>query len=99
MTRTLIAAVVGGLLIAGCQDPEAAKKIEALENRVAELEKKAAAGPAAGKAAPGQAAATGPEEQAAAEGEEDGGGPADHKHGGRRHSEIGVCCLGSVGLA
>ena len=67
MTRTLIAAAVGSLLIAGCQDPEAAKKIEDLEARIAQLEQKAAAGPAAGAKPGQQPAATGPEEQAAAE--------------------------------
>lgn len=67
MTRTLIAAVAGCLLIAGCQDPEAAKKIEALEARVQQLEQQAAAGGGAKGKAPGQPAATGPEEQAAAE--------------------------------
>lgn len=68
MTRIMLTALAGSLFIAGCQDPEAAKKIEALEARVAQLEGKAAAGPAAAKGAPGAAApATGPEEQAAAE--------------------------------
>ncbi len=62
-----MAALVGGVLISGCQDQQ---RIDELEKRVAELEKKAAAGPATPAKGPGAkqpAAANSPEEQAAAE--------------------------------
>lgn len=68
MTRILLAAIAGGLFLAGCQDPEAAKKIEDLEKRIAALEARPAApGKGAGPGGAAPAAASGPEEQAAAE--------------------------------
>lgn len=68
MTRTLFAALVCGLFVSGCKDAEAQKRIDALEQRIAQLEEAGPGKGAPGKgAAPGAPEASGPEEQAAAE--------------------------------
>lgn len=49
MFRTSILAIVASVAVAGCADPELAAKVQALEEKVAELEKRGPAGPAGPK--------------------------------------------------